>query len=91
MLRWFVLLPLLVFPALSSTKLLVTVVEQKSGRPVTDLKAGKTLSGTPGPRIFEVLRAHYTLTVSGNLSLGEKLKVAVQRTGKLSVSALPLE
>jgi VWFA-related protein len=51
----------------------------------------KTLEGGPGPRIFEVLRSHYTVTVQGNLSLSEKLKVEVQRTGKLSVSALPLE
>lgn len=51
----------------------------------------KTLEGAPGPRIFEVLRSNYTLTVSGNLSLGEKLKVEVQHTGKYSISALPLD
>jgi VWFA-related protein len=51
----------------------------------------KTLEGPPGARIFEVLRSHYTVTVGGNLSLGEKLKVDVQRTGKLAISALPLE
>ena len=45
----------------------------------------------PGARIFEVLRAHYLLTVSGNLGLGEKLKVEVRRPEKLLVSALPLE
>jgi hypothetical protein len=37
------------------------------------------------------LRSHYTLTLSGNLSLGEKLKVEVARPVKLLVSALPLE
>jgi len=51
----------------------------------------KSLTGAPGARIFEVLRSHYTLTVAGNLSLGERLKVDVQRTGKLLVSVLPLE
>ncbi len=51
----------------------------------------KTLTEGPGERIFEVLRSHYTVTVQGNFSLGEKLKVQVQRTGKLAVSALPLE
>ena len=51
----------------------------------------KTLEGPPGGRIFEVLRSHYTVTVSGNLSLGEKLKVEVQRPAKLAISALPLE
>jgi hypothetical protein len=44
-----------------------------------------------GPRIFEVLRNHYVLTVSGNLSLGDKLKVEVKREGRMFVSALPLD
>ena len=35
----FLLLALLAVPARPATKLLVTVVEQKSGKPVTDLKA----------------------------------------------------
>jgi len=51
----------------------------------------RTLSGPPGPRIFEVLRSHYTLTLSGNLSLGERIKVEVRRPGRLLVSALPLD
>lgn len=52
-------------------------------------KAG---GGAPGKRVFDVLRAHYTLTVaSGNLGLGEKLRVEVKRPDKLLVSALPLE
>jgi len=37
--RWLLLLILLAVPAWPATKLLVTVVEQKSGKPVTDLKA----------------------------------------------------
>jgi hypothetical protein len=45
----------------------------------------------PGPRIFEVLRAHYTLTLSGNLALSEKMKIDVKRPEKLFVSALTLE
>lgn len=51
----------------------------------------KNSQDQPGPRIFEVLRAHYTLTVSGNLSLGEKLKVEIKRPEKLFASVLPLE
>ena len=54
-----------------------------------DLK--KAGDNSPGARIFEVLRAHYTLTVSGNLRLGEKLKVEVKRSEKLFASALPIE
>ncbi len=51
----------------------------------------KSLNGPPGPRIFEVMRSHYTLTLTGNLSLGDKLKIEVARPGKLLVSALALE
>ena len=54
-----------------------------------DLK--KSRDNNPGARIFEVLRAHYTLTVSGNLRLGEKLKVEVKRPEKLFASVLPVE
>ncbi len=45
----------------------------------------------PGARIFESLRQYYTVTVSGNLSLGEKLRVEVRSPQKLFVSALPQE
>lgn len=45
----------------------------------------------PGKPIFEVLRSRYTLSIGGNLSIGERLKVEVKRPGKLFVSALALE
>ena len=51
----------------------------------------KTSDSLPGPRIFEVLRSHYTLTVAGNLSLGEKVKVEIKRPERLFASVLPLE
>lgn len=44
-----------------------------------------------GQQIFDVLHSYYTLTISGNLSLGDKLTVEVKRPEKLLVSALPLE
>jgi VWFA-related protein len=44
-----------------------------------------------GARIFEVIRGHYTLTVPGNLALGEKLRIEIARPGKWFTSALPLE
>lgn len=50
---------------------------------------GKESAAQPGPGIFAVLRAHYALTVTGNLSLGEKVRVEVRRPEKLFVSALP--
>jgi VWFA-related protein len=45
----------------------------------------------PAARIYEVARGNYTLTLTGNLGLGEKLKVEVNRPEKLLVSALPLD
>jgi VWFA-related protein len=52
----------------------------------------KALGANPvGPRLFDVLRNHYVLTVSGNLSLGEKVRVEVKRPQKVFVSALPLD
>jgi VWFA-related protein len=49
-------------------------------------------SSIPG-RIFDVLRAHYTVTISGNLGLGEKVKVEIKgrEKDKLRVSALPID
>ena len=51
----------------------------------------KASKDPPGPRIFEVVRSHYTLTVSGNLALGDRVKVEVKRPEKLLVSGLPLD
>jgi VWFA-related protein len=51
----------------------------------------KALKGPPGPRIFEVLRTQYTLTLAGNLGLGERLKIEIKRPGKFFISALPLD
>lgn len=47
--------------------------------------------GPPGPRIFEVVRAPYILTLGGSLSLGERVKVEIQRPLRVQISALPLE
>jgi len=52
----------------------------------------KSGGGAPGKRIFDVLRSHYTLTVqSGNLGLGDRVRVEVKGRDKIMVSALPLE
>lgn len=45
----------------------------------------------PASRIFDVARGNYTLTLTGNLGLGEKIKVEVKRQEKLLISALPLD
>lgn len=51
-------------------------------------RAGET---RPGPRVFEVARGHYTLTVTGNLSMGDRVRVEVKRPEKVFASALPLD
>lgn len=56
---------------------------------VRDMK--RAGSERPGPRVFEVARGHYVLTVKGNLALSEKLKVEIKRPEKVFASALPLE
>jgi VWFA-related protein len=68
-----------------------TLARQTGGASFNLRDMKRTLNGPPGPRIFEVLRSHYTLTLTGNLSLGEKIKVEVRKPGKLLVSALPLD
>jgi VWFA-related protein len=68
-----------------------TLARQTGGASFNLRDMKRTLNGPPGPRIFEVLRSHYTLTLTGNLSLGEKIKVEVRRPGRLLVSSLPLE
>ena len=46
---------------------------------------------SPAARIFETMRGAYTLTLSGNLPPGERLKIEVNLPGKHFVSALPLD
>ncbi len=42
-------------------------------------------------RIYDVVRGNYTLTITGNLGLGEKVKVEIKGQPKLQTSALPLD
>jgi len=44
-----------------------------------------------GSRIFGVLRSPYTVTVEGNLALGERFRVEVKRPERLFISGLPLD
>lgn len=52
---------------------------------------GERMRGSPAERIFQVVRGHYILTLSGRLPLGDDFKVEVTRKQRLLVSALPLE
>ena len=41
--------------------------------------------------IFETVRGYYVLTLPGSLALGEKIRIEINRPGKLFASTLPLE
>ncbi|MCP5110263.1 MAG: hypothetical protein GY953_05460 [bacterium] len=54
----------------------------------------KRMRESPAERIFEVMRSHYTLTLTGNLPLGDNVKVdlpARKNRKKLLISSLPLD
>ena len=51
-------------------------------------KAG---AAQPGSRVFEAARAHYILTLSGNLDVSDKLKIEIRPSPKAQISALPLD
>ncbi len=48
-------------------------------------------STDPAARVFEVMRGRYRLTLAGNLPLGDKAKVEIQRKGKYFASYLEME
>jgi hypothetical protein len=77
---------------LGNEKWMMETLARETGGAIFNLRTMQKSGNEPhGPVIFEVLRSSYTLTVGGNLSVGEKLKVEVRRPGKLFVSVLPLE
>ena len=71
---------------------LFEALARQSGGATFNLKDLKRASdGEPGPLIGQTVRKSYTVTVTGNLSLGDKVKVEVRSPGKVFVSALLLE
>ena len=83
-----------IFPVymVGGEKSLFEILARQSGGASFNLRDLKKAGAPqPGPRVFEVARGHYTLTVTGNLSLGDRVKVEVKRPGKVFASALPLE
>jgi hypothetical protein len=80
-----------VYVAGNERSLLELLARQTGGASFHARDLSRASAAQPGQRVFEVLRSHYTLTVSGNLGLGEKLKVDVKRPEKAQVSALTLE
>jgi VWFA-related protein len=67
------------------------LAEETGGASFNLREMKKASTAPPGPRVFEVLRSYYMLTLAGNLALGDKLKIQVKRPEKLLVSGLPLE
>jgi hypothetical protein len=66
-------------------------IAQRTGGAIFSLKEMKKQSNEEtAATIFEAMRGHYTITVPGNLELGEKLRVEIGRQGKWFASALPL-
>jgi VWFA-related protein len=75
-----------------SDRSLFEALARQSGGASFSLREMKRASDDPpGARIFDVIRACYTLTLSGNLALSERMKIEVRRPEKLFVSALTLE
>jgi hypothetical protein len=65
---------------------------QQTGGATFVLRQQKRTSDTQAAaHVFEVLRSQYTLSVSGNLALGERIRIEVKRPEKLFVSGLPLD
>ncbi len=75
-----------------SDRSLFEALARQTGGASFNLREMKRASDDPpGTRIFDVIRACYTLTLSGNLALSERMKIEVRRPEKLFVSALTLE
>ncbi len=73
-------------------KAMFELLAGQTGGALFNLKNMKKVSDEPpGPRIFETLRSHYTLTVAGNLSIGQKAKIEIRRPEKLFASVLPVD
>ncbi|HUI77850.1 MAG TPA: VWA domain-containing protein [Bryobacteraceae bacterium] len=71
--------------------LLEQLARQTGGASFNARDLRRASADQPGQRVFEVVRSHYTLTVTGNLGFGEKLRVEVKRPDKVQVSAMALE
>lgn len=78
--------------AMGDAKYLFEALARKTGGAAFSLRnLHRESKDPPGARIFEVLRAHYTLTLRGKAVPSDRMKVEVQRPEKLFVSVLPLE
>ena len=67
-----------------------SLARQTGGVPMNMRDLGNAAK-SPAERVFEAMRGTYSVTLAGNLSVGEKLKIEVKRAGKYFVSALPVD
>lgn len=75
-----------VYAAGSSKSLFENLARQTGGASLHLRDLQKTGgSASPAARIFDVVRGAYTLTITGNLGLGEKVKVEIKGREKLNV------
>lgn len=81
-----------VYAAGSGRSLFETLARMTGGASflLRDLQRNTT-GQSPAARIFDVVRGNYTLTITGNLGLGEKVKVEIKGQPKVQASALPLD
>ncbi len=70
--------------------LLERLARRTGGAPFNLRNVARDVEGSPARRIFQVMRGHYTLTLTGNLSLGENTKITVRGNKKLFASYLEL-
>ena len=72
--------------------MLERLARQTGGASVSLPQKGSRGQSSPAARVFEVMRSPYTLTLSGNLALGDRFKIELKkRPERLFISGLPLD
>ncbi len=72
--------------------MLERLARQTGGASISLPQKGFRGQASPAARVFEVMRSPYTLTLSGNLALGDRFKIEVKkRPERMFISGLPLE
>jgi hypothetical protein len=77
--------------AMTRERSLFELLARQTGGALFRLRKGKGGSDKPGALVFDTVRGHYVVTIAGNLSVGERMKVEVKGGSKVMASILPLE
>ncbi|MBI4910372.1 MAG: VWA domain-containing protein [Acidobacteria bacterium] len=83
-----------IFPVVAtgaSRGLFETLARQTGGASFNLRDLQRSGEKSPPGLIFSAMRSHYTLTITGNLGLGEKLRVEIKRPEKVQASILALD